>query len=70
MREGGLLCMMAIRHIIVVLFFIEQDVLEMKIKHKSVCCQAKLLICIMGWGVGGGMWWLIGMIADRFLKDQ
>ena len=34
MREGGLLCMMAIRHIIVVLFFIEQDLLEMKIKHK------------------------------------
>ena len=31
---GGLLCMMAIRHIIVVLFFIEQVLLEMKIKHK------------------------------------
>ena len=44
--------MMAIRHIIVVLFFIEQDLLEMKIKHKLVGFQAKLLellryLCIL-----------------------
>ena len=47
MREGGLLCMMAIRHIIVVLFFIEQDLLEMKIKHKLVCCQEKLRVGVV-----------------------
>ena len=66
MREGGLLCMMAIRHIIVVLFFIEQVLLEMKIKHKLVSKIADLHNGL-GWG---GAWWLIGMIADRFLKDQ
>ena len=37
MRGGGLLCMMAIRNIIVVLFFFEQDLLEMKIKYKQDC---------------------------------
>ena len=52
MREGGLLCMMAIRHIIVVLFFIEQVLLEMKIKHKLVSKIADLHNGL-GLGVGG-----------------